>query len=380
MVARLSPIFEFAPDALVVVAVVGALTAFVGATIGITQNDIKRVIAYSTMSQLGYMFFALGVSAYGAAIFHLMTHAFFKALLFLGAGSVIHAMSDEQDMRKMGGIYRAIPWTYALMWIGSLSLAGVGIPGVIGFAGFYSKDLVLEAAFADHTWFGSLAFWLGVIAALLTAAYTFRVIFMTFHGKPRADEKVMAHVHESPWIMLAPLLLLAFGAVFAGIIGYSAFVGDAREAFWGQSLFVLPANDTVEAAHHVPFFFKALPVLVGLVGIAIAYYAYMVRTDLPGRLIDRFRAIHAFLSGKWYFDELYDAAIVKPAYRLGRGLWQIGDLGIIDRFGPDGFAATARRVAQRASGFQTGYVYHYAFVMLIGLVAFVTWYLYSLRV
>jgi NADH-quinone oxidoreductase subunit L len=380
MVARLSPVFEYAPDALATVAVVGALTALVGATIGITQNDIKRVIAYSTMSQLGYMFFALGVSAYGAAIFHLMTHAFFKALLFLGAGSVIHAMSDEQDMRRMGGIRRMVPWTYGLMWVGGLSLAGIGIPGLTGFAGFYSKDIVLEAAFADHTWFGSLAFWLGIVAALLTAAYTFRLIFMTFHGSPRADEKVMAHVHESPWIMLAPLLLLGFGAIFAGMIGYAAFVGDLREAFWADSLLVLPANDTVEAAHHVPFFFKALPLLVGLVGIAVAYYAYMVRTDLPAKLIDRFRPVHAFLYNKWYFDELYDRAVVKPAFWLGRVFWQGGDVGIIDRFGPDGFAATARRLAERASRLQTGYVYHYAFVMLVGVVVFVTWYLYSLRV
>ena len=379
MVARLSPVFEYAPDALMVVAVVGAATAFVAATIGIAQNDIKRVIAYSTMSQLGYMFFALGVSAYGAAIFHLMTHAFFKALLFLGAGSVIHAMSDEQDMRRMGGIYRMVPWTYALMWIGSLSLAGIGIPGVIGFAGFYSKDLVLEAAFADHSWFGNLAFWLGIAAALLTAAYSFRLIFMAFHGQPRADEKVMAHVHESPWIMLAPLLLLAFGAVFAGMIGYGVFVGDGREAFWAESLLVLEGNDTVEAAHHVPFWVKALPVVVGLIGIAIAYYAYMMRPDLPRTLIDRFRALHAFLQSKWYFDELYDAVLVKPAYWLGRRFWQTGDIGIIDRFGPDGFAAVARRMAQRASRLQTGYVYHYAFVMLIGLVVFVSWYLYSLR-
>jgi NADH-quinone oxidoreductase subunit L len=280
----------------------------------------------------------------------------------------------------MGGIRRMVPWTYGLMWVGGLSLAGIGIPGLIGFAGFYSKDIVLEAAFADHTWFGSLAFWLGIVAALLTAAYTFRLIFMTFHGKPRADEKVMAHVHESPWVMLGPLMPLAFGAIFAGMIGYSAFVGYGRESFWADSLLVLPANDTVEAAHHVPFFFKALPLLVGLVGIAIAYYTYMVRTDLPAKLVERFRALHTFLSHKWYFDELYDAAVVKPTYWLGRQLWQIGDIGIIDRFGPDGFAATARRVAQRASRLQSGYVYHYAFVMLVGLVAFVTWYLYSLRV
>jgi NADH-quinone oxidoreductase subunit L len=225
MVCRLSPIFEYAPIALQMVTYVGAATAFFAATIGLTQFDIKRVIAYSTCSQLGYMFFAAGVSAYGAAIFHLMTHAFFKALLFLGSGSVIHAMSDEQDMRKMGGIWRLIPITYAVMWIGSLALAGIGIPGVFGFAGFYSKDIVLEAAYGAHSAAGSFAFWLGIAAAFMTAFYSWRLLFMTFHGAPRADKRVMDHVHESPWIMLVPLLLLSVGAIFAGAFAYDWFVG-----------------------------------------------------------------------------------------------------------------------------------------------------------
>jgi NADH-quinone oxidoreductase subunit L len=234
MVVRMSPLFEQSETALMVVTVVGASTAFIAATIGLTQNDIKRVIAYSTCSQLGYMFFAIGVSAYPAAIFHLMTHAFFKALLFLGSGSVIHAMSDEQDMRKMGGLWKLIPVTYALMWIGSLALAGIGIPGtMIGFAGFHSKDVILESAFAAHTGVGNYAFWLGIAAAFMTAFYSWRLLFMTFHGQPRCDEKTLAHVHESPRIMIVPLFLLAAGAVFSGALGYQFFVGDGLATFWG---------------------------------------------------------------------------------------------------------------------------------------------------
>ena len=376
LVARMSPLYEYAPDALVVVCVVGALTAIVAATIGITQYDIKRVIAYSTMSQLGYMFFALGVSAYSAAIFHLLTHAFFKGLLFLGAGSVIHAMSDEQDMRRMGGIWKQIPYTYAFMWIGSLALAGIGIVGVFGTAGFYSKDLILEAAFADHTWFGSFAFWLGILAAFLTAFYSWRLLFMTFHGQPRADEKVMAHVHESSWVMLGPLVPLALGALFAGALGYAAFAGDAREAFWGEALFVLPANDTVEAAHHVPFWVKALPVVVALAGIVLAYALYVARPGLSQSIAMRARPVYLFLLNKWYFDELYQVAVVRPANFLGRLLWKGGDGAVIDGLGPNGIARATKLVSRGASRLQTGYVYHYAFAMLIGIVALVSWYLF----
>ncbi|MEO3431778.1 NADH-quinone oxidoreductase subunit L [Inquilinus sp. CAU 1745] len=379
MIARLSPVFEYAPTALMVVTIVGATTAFVAATIGLTQTDIKRVIAYSTMSQLGYMFFALGVSAYEAAIFHLMTHAFFKALLFLGSGSVIHAMSDEQDMRKMGGIWRMIPVTYAMMWIGSLALAGVGVYGVFGFAGFYSKDIILESAFADHSWFGSYAFWLGTIAALLTAFYSWRLLLMTFHGQPRADEKTMAHVHESPWVMLGPLVVLAIGAVFAGYVGYDAFVHHGREAFWGDSILVLEANDTIEAAHHVPFWVKILPVVMGLIGIGLAYLFYMGRPYLPGLTATVFRPLYNLSFRKWYFDEIYDFFVVRFSMWLGRGLWKSGDVAIIDGVGPDGIARVTRDIARRTSALQTGYLYHYAFAMLIGVVALVSWYLYSVR-
>ena len=375
LVARMSPFFELSPTAAMVVTLVGAITAFFAATVGLVQNDIKRVIAYSTCSQLGYMFFAAGVSAYGAAMFHLFTHAFFKALLFLCAGSVIHAMSDEQDMRKMGGIWRLIPITYAVMWIGSLALAGIGIPGVFGFAGFYSKDIVLEAAYGAHSTDGLFAFWLGVAAAFMTGFYSWRLLFLTFHGKPRAEKHVMDHVHESPWVMLVPLILLSVGAVFAGLVAYDWFVGDDRAQFWGSSLLVLQANDSIEAAHHVPTWVKLLPLAMGVGGIALAWLMYIVRPDLPGLTVRAFRPIHTFFFNKWYFDELYDWLFVQPARALGRGLWKSGDGAVIDGVGPDGIAAATLNLARRAGGLQSGYVYHYAFAMLIGVVALITWYL-----
>jgi NADH-quinone oxidoreductase subunit L len=375
MVCRLSPIFEYAPIALDMVAYVGGATAFFAATIGLTQFDIKRVIAYSTCSQLGYMFLAAGVSAYGAAIFHLMTHAFFKALLFLCSGSVIHAMSDEQDMRKMGGLWRKIPITYTTMWIGSLALAGIGIPGVFGFAGFYSKDIALEAAFGAHSASGSFAFWLGTAAALMTGFYSWRLLFMTFHGAPRGDKAVMDHVHESPWVMLIPLICLSVGATFAGLFAYDWFVGADHEHFWGASLFVLPAQNSLEAAHHVPGWVKLLPLVMGVSGIALAWLMYVAVPSLPALTVRTFRPIHTLFFNKWYFDELYDWAFVRPARAIGRGLWKTGDGAVIDGFGPDGIAATTLDLARRAGRLQSGYVYHYAFAMLIGVVILITWYM-----
>ncbi|MDX1709950.1 MAG: NADH-quinone oxidoreductase subunit L [Rhodovibrionaceae bacterium] len=372
MLCRLSPIFEYAPLALELVTYIGAATAFFAATVGMAQNDIKRVIAYSTCSQLGYMFFAIGVSAYGAAIFHLMTHAFFKALLFLGAGSVIHAMGDEQDMRKMGGIWRMIPVTYGLMWIGSLALAGIP-----PFAGFFSKDIVLEAAYADHSVHGQFAFWLGIAAAFMTAFYSWRLLLMTFHGKPRASSDVMSHVHESPKVMIVPLIVLATGAVLAGWAGYGMFVGDGREAFWGNSLLILHENDSVEAAHHVATWVKLLPLVVGLAGIGLAYVMYMFLPDLPGRLVARIKPAYLFVYNKWYFDELYDAVFTRTAHYLGHGLWKSGDGAVIDGIGPDGIAAATRNLAQRAGRLQSGFVYHYAFAMLVGVVLLITWYLFT---
>jgi NADH-quinone oxidoreductase subunit L len=369
MVARLSPLFEYAPGALALVCVIGATTAFFAGTVGMVQNDIKRVIAYSTCSQLGYMFLAAGVSAYSAAIFHLMTHAFFKALLFLGAGSVIHALAGEQDMRKMGGLWRVIPVTYVLMWIGNLALAGIW-----PFAGYYSKDVILEAAYASGTGVGLYAFCLGVFTAFLTAFYSWRVIFMTFHGAPRADHHVMEHAHESPRVMLWPLYVLAAGALVTGKLGYDYFVGEAREGFWGDSILVLPNHASLEAAHHVPLWVGFLPFVMAILGIVVAWGAYIWRPEFPAAMARRFHAVYLFLLNKWYFDELYDAVVVRPAMALGRGLWKQGDGSVIDGLGPDGLAATTVRLAVRASRLQTGYVYHYAFVMLIGVVAFVSWY------
>lgn len=370
MVARLSPIFEYAPDALAFVTIIGATTAIFAASVGMCQTDIKRVIAYSTCSQLGYMFFACGVSAYAAAIFHLMAHAFFKALLFLGSGSVIHAMSGEQDMRKMGGIWRLIPVTYGLMWIGSLALAGLPF-----FAGYYSKDIILEAAFGAHTPVGQYAFWLGILAAILTAFYSWRLLFMTFHGSARANEKTMAHVHESPYSMTVPLIVLAIGAVFSGWLGYDYFVGDGQKNFWGNSILVLPTHGALEEAHHVPLWVKLLPIVVAVVGIIAAYVFYVMRPTWPQLVANRFRRIYLFLYHKWYFDELYDWMFVNPAHELGHGLWKEGDGTLIDGVGPDGIAAATRSLAQRFSRLQSGYVYHYAFAMMVGVVSLVTWYL-----
>ncbi len=375
MVCRLSPMFEYSETALMVVTVVGASTAFFAATVGLTQNDIKRVIAYSTCSQLGYMFFAAGVSAYGAAMFHLFTHAFFKALLFLGSGCVIHAMSDEQDMRKMGGIWKHIPVTYTYMWIGSLALAGVGIPGVFGFAGFYSKDVILESTWAANSGVGYYAFWLGIAAAFMTAFYSWRLLFMTFHGKTRADERVFAHVHESPKIMTVPLAVLAIGAIVAGFVGHDAFIGSGYGAFWGESLKVLPTHTALAEAHHVPLFIKLLPLFMGAGGIWLAYRMYIQYPGMADRWMNYHKELYAFSLNKWYFDELYDRIFVRPAFWLGNLFWKKGDGAIIDGFGPDGIAAVTRRVASRMSWLQSGYVYHYAFAMMIGVVLLVTWYM-----
>lgn len=370
LVARCSPLFELAPDTLEFVTIIGASTAFFAATIGLVQNDIKRVIAYSTCSQLGYMFFACGVGAYPAAIFHLMTHAFFKALLFLGAGSVIHAMSDEQDMRNMGGIWKKIKWTYVYMWIGSLALAGIPI-----FAGYYSKDMILEAAFAAHSKVGTYAYWLGVAAAFMTAFYSWRLLYLTFHGKPRASAEVMSHVHEAPAIMNVPLLLLAAGAVLSGYLGYHwLHMVDADVAqFWGGAIYLQPENVVLEAAHHVPAWVKYLPLGVAAAGILLASYFYLVQTGIPKRLANAFPAVYEFLLNKWYFDELYDAIFVRPAKALGNHLWKFWDAKIVDGYGPNGLARLTVRAARATSQIQTGLVYHYAFAMLLGLVGLVSW-------
>ena len=371
MVARLSPLFEYSDVALTVVTIVGGSTAIFAATVACTQNDIKRVIAYSTCSQLGYMFFACGVSAYSAGIFHLMTHGFFKALLFLGAGSVIHAMSDEQDMRKMGGLGKHIKVTYALMLIGSLALVGIW-----PFAGFYSKDIILEAAWGAHTTSGSYAFWMGITAAFLTAFYSWRVIIMTFHGTSRADETVLAHVHESPKVMLIPLIILAAGAGLSGYVGYSSFVGQDAAQFWGNAILVLDSHTALEAAHHAPFWVKYLPLGVGFSGILFAYILYMWAPSLPALIVDKVRPLYTFVHNKWYFDELYDYLFVKPVFYLGCNLWKTGDGAIIDGIGPDGISAVTLNLSKRISQLQTGYLYHYAFAMIGGIIVLITMYMW----
>jgi NADH-quinone oxidoreductase subunit L len=370
MVARLSPMFEYAPGALAVVGVVGGTTCMFAATIGMAQNDIKRVIAYSTCSQLGYMFFAAGVSAYGAAMFHLFTHAFFKALLFLCAGSVIHAMSNEQDMRRMGGLWKKIPITYVLMWIGSLSLSGIPF-----FSGYFSKDTILAASWASGTAVGRYSFCLGTFTAFLTAFYSWRLIIMTFHGTSRADHETQHHIHESPWVMLAPLFVLGAGAIFVGYFAAPYFVGEDRTEFWKAAILVLPAHDALATMEQNSTIIDLLPLIAGVSGIALAYVCYMLRPGIPADLAMRFRALYLFLLNKWYFDELYDRLFVRSAFSLGDGLWKTGDGTLIDGIGPDGVSAATRELAREASRLQTGYVYHYAFAMLIGVVALITWYL-----
>jgi len=369
LVARMSPLFELAPDALTVVTIIGASTAFFAATIGCVQNDIKRIIAYSTCSQLGYMFFACGVGAYQAGIFHLMTHAWFKALLFLSAGSVIHAMSEEQDIRRMGGIWNKIKVTYVVMWIGSLAL--VGLPP---FAGYFSKDMILEAAYGAGTPEGRLAFILGIAAAFMTAFYSWRLLFLTFHGKPRADHHTMEHVHESPAVMLLPLIGLALGAIFAGWLGYENFVGDNHTTFWNGAIGKAAGKEILEAAHHVPGWVIAAPLVVTVAGILLAYYLYIRRTDLPAKIAGAFPGVYQFLLNKWYFDELYDFIFTKNVFRLGRVFWKGGDTFIIDGYGPDGLSALVARAAKRLGAAQTGYLYHYAFAMIVGIAVFVTWF------
>ena len=402
MVCRLSPMFEAAPVAAGVVTFVGAATCFFAATVGTTQWDIKRVIAYSTCSQLGYMFFAAGVGAYGAAMFHLFTHAFFKALLFLGAGSVIHAMHHEQDMRYYGGLRKHIPLTYWAMMMGTLAITGVGIAGVAGFAGFYSKDGILEAAFAAGGG-GQIAFWVGIFAALLTSFYSWRLVFLTFYGKPRweqsehiqhavhddhghghddhahaphqdahGDGTAGYHPHESPINMLIPLGVLSLGAVFAGMLFNHQFIyPEEGAAFWKGSLAF--NEHLMHAAHEVPLWVKWMPFTVMAIGLFLAWNSYIRNTTLPARFVAQFSLLHKFLFNKWYFDELYNFLFVKPAFAIGRVFWKRGDEGTIDRFGPNGVAALVQGGTRLAVRLQSGYVYGYAFVMLLGLVGLASW-------
>jgi NADH-quinone oxidoreductase subunit L len=447
LVCRMSPLMEFAPEAKAFIVVVGASTAFFAATVGLVQTDIKRVIAYSTCSQLGYMFVAAGVGMYSAAMFHLLTHAFFKALLFLGAGSVIHAMHHEQDMTNYGGLRKKIPYTYWAMMIGTLAITGVGIPLThIGFAGFLSKDAIIESAFADGTTFG---FGLLVLAAGMTSFYSWRLIFLTFYGTPRGDKHTHDHAHESPLTMLIPLGVLSIGAVFSGMVFYNSFFGHADQVgkFYGipyaeasaaggtshgdetatteahaatstaeeaghgseaadaptghgeatvgheqaeaadhgavqyvftgkpgqGALYFGPENEVLDDAHNAPKWVKASPFFAMLLGLGLAFWFYILNPSLPVRLAEHHRPLYLFLKNKWYFDELFDAVFVKPAKSIGRFLWKRGDGGTIDGFLNGvamGVVPFFTRLAGRA---QSGFIFTYAFWMVLGIALLVTW-------
>ncbi len=429
LVCRMSPVMEFAPEAMAFVTVIGATTAFVAATIGLVQTDIKRVIAYSTMSQLGYMFVAAGVGMYSAAMFHLFTHAFFKAMLFLGAGSVIHAMHHEQDMTNYGGLRKKIPYTFAAMMIGTLAITGVGIPLThIGFAGFLSKDAIIESAWGGGSMYG---FWLLVIAAAMTSFYSWRLIFLTFFGEPRGNKHTHEHAHESPMVMLIPLGVLALGSVFAGMVWYGSFFGHADqvgkfygipmaemaaggdahvegaeddhgatgpvdgdhgaealvegqqdaaahyESFGGApgegALYFGPDNHVLDDAHAAPTWVKVSPFIAMLAGLLMALWFYIWSPTVPGRLAANQRPLYLFLKNKWYFDEVYDVIFVRPAKTIGRFLWKRGDGNVIDGT-LNGIAMGIIPFFTRLAGkAQTGYIFTYAFAMVIGIAVLVTW-------
>jgi len=373
MVARLSPLFDLAPHAQTFVTFIGATTAFFAATIGLVQNDIKRIIAYSTCSQLGYMFVAMGTGAYSIGMFHLFTHAFFKALLFLGSGSVIIAMHHEQDIRHMGGLKDRIPFTYWTMVIGTLALTGFPLT-----AGYFSKDAIIEAAYAGHNPMALYAFWATAIGAALTAFYSWRLIFMTFHGSPYDHHHYQA-AHESPLVMLIPLGFLAAGSIFSGFPFQELFVGPDVKQFFGDSLKFAPDNHIFEDMHHIPYLVSVLPTLMMAAGFVVAWEFYLRRPELPAELARQHEPLYQFLLNKWYFDEIYDVLIVRPTLWLGRVLWKQGDGWLIDGFGPDGVSARVLDVTRGAVRLQTGYLYHYAFAMLIGVAAFITWFMFAGR-
>jgi NADH-quinone oxidoreductase subunit L len=369
MVARLSPLFELAPNAQAVVMFFGATTAFFAATVGLVQNDIKRIVAYSTCSQLGYMFVALGAGAYSVAMFHLFTHAFFKALLFLGSGSVIYAMHHEQDIRNMGGLKDRIPFTYIVMVIGTLALTGFPLT-----AGYFSKDAIIEAAYASTNPFAFYGFLMTVIAAGLTSFYSWRLIFKTFHGEPHDQEHYEA-AHESPLWMLIPIGILAAGSILAGFPFKELFAGHGVEEFFRESLKMHP--DIIEEMEKIPESIKLLPTAMMALGFVVSYVFYIRRPYIPVELARQHQMLYQFLLNKWYFDELYDLIFVRPTKWLGRFLWKVGDGYIIDGFGPDGVSAGVLDVTRKVVKLQTGYLYHYAFAMLIGVAGLITWFMFG---
>lgn len=342
LLIRLHPLFEIAPYVQNAIAIIGAATCFFAATVALVQDDIKRIIAYSTCSQLGYMVMAAGMGAVDASFFHLITHAFFKALLFLGAGAVIHALSDEQDIERMGGLYRYIPFTYAMMWIGSLALAGIPF-----FAGYYSKDSILASTYASGVPMAHILFWVGIFVAFMTALYSWRLLLKAFHGSPRADERVMAHVHEAPWIMKAPLLVLAVGSVFLGFIAEHYFIKSHVD---------------------VPSWVMQVPVIAAMLGITFAFFFFFLKPHLAFNFSRIFKYIYVFLLNKWFFDKIYQRVFVQSTMTLGMLFWKRGDVGLIDRFGPDGLAYGFSKMSESLKKIQTGFIYHYAFAMMVGVI------------
>ena len=374
MVARLSPLFELAPIALGFVTLVGSFTAFFAATIAVVQNDIKRVIAYSTCSQLGYMFAACGLGAFSMGVFHLFCHAFFKSLLFLCAGSVKHSLHEEQDMRKMGGLAMKMPITWLMMIAGGLALSGFGIPHIGGFAGFYSKDAIIVASYARET-YGQYSFWLLLFGAFLTAVYIWRLILMTFHGKTRVEPSAYRKVHESPAVMTIPLMCLGFGAAFAGAIGIYTFIGEGANAFWNNAVVQKTEVELYQAMHHdVPEWVHWSTFTAMAFGTFMPFLFYVIAPRLPALTVRVFRPIYLFLLNKWYFDELYDFIFVRPTFWIANVLWKVGDVGIINGL-IDGTAAGVFRVTDRVVKLQTGYIYTYAFAMLIGVALILSWFM-----
>ena len=364
LVIRCSPLFEYSQIALNTVAIVGMITAIFAASVALVQNDIKKIIAYSTCSQLGYMFFAAGIGAYHVAMFHLFTHAFFKALLFLGSGSVIHAFKDEQDIRKMGGIRKKLPYTYVFMMIGTLALTGFPF-----LSGFYSKDAIIEFAYLKNSVIGNYAVFTGIFTAFLTSVYSWRLFFKTFHGEYNNKDIQIENTHESPIIMLLPLLLLSLGAIAAGFLFKDLFIGHQSNDFWQSSIFFLD-----EIKHDsIPLWFLVLTPILVVISIPISFYYFITNTKILNEIIKTNMPLYNFLANKWYIDEFYELILVKPVKKIGSFLWKKGDLGTIDRFGPDGISKLVKMISNKAGRFQTGFIYDYAFVMLIGLSILLTY-------
>ena len=363
LVVRCSPIYEYSPLILNFITIVGMTTAFFAATVALVQTDIKKIIAYSTCSQLGYMFFAAGVGAYNVAMFHLFTHAFFKALLFLGSGSVIHAFKDEQNINNMGGVWKKLPYTYALMIIGTLALTGFPF-----LSGFYSKDAIIEFAYLKGNTTGYYAAGIGIITAFLTSIYSWRLIFKTFHGEYNNKEVKIEETHESPLVMLVPLFILSIGAVFAGFLFKGLFIGHGDNLFWAESIKFLEPLST----EHPPLWFLLLTPCLVLVSIPIAYYLFVKNKELSNSIVSINKPLYNFLVNKWYFDELYDVLFIKSSKKLGLFLWKFCDGTIIDGFGPDGISSFIKKCSIKATKFQSGFIYQYAFVMLLGFSALLT--------